>query len=382
LVSSDLETAGARLVVKTGETVMRLGLDVVHRTGLDKLASRILPRDGVIFALHRVKPAEPNAFAPNQILEVTPEFLEDTIKTVRASGFDIVSLDEALPRIGSGAGRPFACFTLDDAYRDNKDYAVPVLAKHGVPFTIYVPEHFADGTGEIWWVELERAIEASQNLSVSELFPGMSLNCETAEEKTQVFNRIYWLLRQMDEAAARRIVRRLCARAGVEVSELCQQLIMSWDELRVIAQSPLASFGAHTIGHYAVAKLHPPQALYEMTSSKQRIEKELGRPCAHFCYPYGDTNSAGARDFALAAKAGFVSAVTMQKGLIESRHRNALLSLPRCSLNGGFQDQRYVAALLSGLPFALWNAANGRFPSLRQTSASKPARHSSGEVRS
>jgi peptidoglycan/xylan/chitin deacetylase (PgdA/CDA1 family) len=186
----------------------------------------------------------------------------------------------------------------------------------------------------------------------------------------------------MDEAEARRLVRRLCGRAGVDVSGLCQQLIMSWDELREIAQSPLASFGAHTIGHYAVAKLHPAQALHEMTSSKQRVEQELGRPCAHFCYPYGDSRSAGARDFALAAKAGFVSAVTMQKGLIESGHRNSLLSLPRCSLNGGFQDQRYVSALLSGLPFALWNAASGRLPPLRQATLSKAAHHSAGEVRS
>ncbi len=367
--------------MKTGETVMRLGLDVVHRTGLDKLASRVLPREGVIFALHRVRPAEPKAFAPNQILEVTPQFLDETIKTVRAKGFDIVSLDAALQRIWFGNGRPFACFTLDDAYRDNKDHAFPIFAKHSVPFTIYVPEHFADGTGQIWWVELERALEVSEKLAVPELFPGAPLICGTAEEKAAAFERIYWRLRQMDEAQARSIVRRLCSRAGVDVSQLCRQLILPWDELRQLAQSPLVSFGAHTIGHYAVSKLHPAQALHEMTSSKRRIEKELGRSCDHFCYPYGDAKSAGARDFALAAQAGFVSAVTMQKGLIDSRHRNALMSLPRCSLNGGFQEQRYVSALLSGLPFALWNAASGQLPSLRQSTQSVAAQISSVEVR-
>jgi hypothetical protein len=33
-----------------------------------------------------------------------------------------------------------------------------------------------------------------------------------------------------------------------------------------------------------------------------------------------------------------------------------LTALPRLSLNGDFQDTRYVTALLSGVPFGLLNA--------------------------
>lgn len=351
------------------ETAMRLGLGVVHRTGLDRLASSVLPRQGVIFALHRVKPGEVRSFAPNRLLEVTPEFLDSTIKTVRAQGFDIISLDDALPRIACPSARPFACFTFDDAYRDNKDYALPVLEAQQVPFTVYVPEHFADGTGQLWWVELELAISACQWIAVPELFPHERLQCATASEKNCTFQRIYWRLRHMDEVQARALVRKLCWRAGVDVTRLCAELIMSWAELRELGKSPLASFGAHTIGHFALAKLHPAKALHEMSASKARVEAELQRPCRHFCYPYGDAKSAGPRDFELADKAGFSSAVTMRKGLIESHHYNSLMSLPRCSLNGDYQDQRFVSALLSGLPFLLWNGISWR----PQFSGQRPA---------
>jgi hypothetical protein len=48
--------------------------------------------------------------------------------------------------------------------------------------------------------------------------------------------------------------------------------------------------------------------------------------------------------------------VTTQKGLLYPEHAQVLTGLPRLSLNGDFQDIRYVKALLSGVPFAVMNA--------------------------
>lgn len=322
----------------------------------------MIPRTGVIFALHRVMPRTQGDFQPNNMLEVTPQFLEDTIATVRRLGFDTVSLDEATARVAAPAARPFACFTFDDAYRDNAVHALPVMTAHDVPFTIFVPEQFADGTGQLWWVELERAIAGSTSITVPELFAHERIACGTAREKNEAYRRVYWRVRRMDEIQGREIVRNLCRRSGVDVGRLCGELIMSWDELRALRESPLVSFGAHTVSHYALAKLHPNQVRQEMLASKRRLEQELQQPCRHFCYPYGDLGSAGPRDFDLAREAGFVSAVTMQKGLVDARHANGLHNLPRCSLNGNYQDQRFVSALLSGLPFLLWNGLSRRPP--------------------
>ena len=97
------------------------------------------------------------------------------------------------------------------------------------------------------------------------------------------------------------------------------------------------------------------QARAEMAESIARIEKELGHPCRHFSYPYGCENSAGEREFRIAAELGIETAVTTQKGLLYPEHVHELTALPRLSLNGDFQDMRYVKALLSGVPFALMN---------------------------
>ena len=44
--------------------------------------------------------------------------------------------------------RKFVCLTFDDGYRDNQQYAHPVLARHGVPCGLYVATSFPDRLGE------------------------------------------------------------------------------------------------------------------------------------------------------------------------------------------------------------------------------------------
>ena len=84
----------------------------------------------------------------------------------------------------------------------------------------------------------------------------------------------------------------------------------------------------------------------------RRVERELGRPCHHFSYPYGDAGSAGPREFAITKELGMRTAVTGRKGLIHPRHAHELTALPRVSLNGDYQKPRYVKVLLTGAPFA------------------------------
>jgi peptidoglycan/xylan/chitin deacetylase (PgdA/CDA1 family) len=80
--------------------------------------------------LHHVRPARRDPFPPNRLLEVTPEFLEYTIRTIRRSGIELVSLDEMHRRLAQGTGkRRFACQSFDDGYHDNLRHAHPILKR-------------------------------------------------------------------------------------------------------------------------------------------------------------------------------------------------------------------------------------------------------------
>jgi hypothetical protein len=61
---------------------------------------------GLVLMFHHVRPARPDPFQPNALLEITPEFLSLTIELVRREGFEIVPLDEVPERLASGAGSP------------------------------------------------------------------------------------------------------------------------------------------------------------------------------------------------------------------------------------------------------------------------------------
>lgn len=139
---------------------------------------------------------------------------------------------------------------------------------------------------------------------------------------------------------------------------------MSWPELRELAADPLVTIGAHTLNHFALAKLPAAEARMEITESVKRIEAELGRPCRHFSYPYGDETSAGAREFEIAAELGLATAVTTRKGLIQPQHKDAMTALPRLSLNGDYQELHYLRVMLTGAPFAFWNGFRGSADSM------------------
>ena len=74
--------------------------------------------------------------------------------------------DEVHQRLVAGNfSRRFACFTFDDGYRDNRDFALSVMREFEAPFTVYVASDFAQGTGRLWWVALEMAVA-----SIAEVF--------------------------------------------------------------------------------------------------------------------------------------------------------------------------------------------------------------------
>ena len=337
-------------------TIIRAGFSALSLTGAHHLLRPMLAGLGSILMLHHVRPRRPDAFQPNYGLEISPEFLRATLQHLRSEGVDIISMDEMAARFKAGdTSRRFACFTADDGYRDNRDHALPVLREFGAPLTVYVTGDFADGHGRLWWVALERIIAKAAAIDVAMSGVPTRLDCGSLDAKQAAFGRMHDWLRGLSDADICREIGALCAQHGIDETAIANELCMGWDELRGFVADPLVTIGAHTISHCNLAKQGDEDAGREMRVSRTQIEDALQKPVLHLAYPYGDRGAAGAREFALATTLGFKTAVTTRPGMIFAENTAHMTALPRLSLNGNYQDTRFLPVLTSGAATAMYN---------------------------
>jgi len=309
---------------------------------------------GAIFTLHHVRPYVPKIIAPNAHLEITPEFLDSAIRSLKAEGYRFVALTDIPALLAEPTqAQPFAAFTLDDGYRNNAEHALPVFARHAVPFTVFVTSGFADRTHSIWWETLVELLNTTSQLTFDFGDGHQHLDLSTPMQKIEAFDRFCTLLPGPNEAAMVARLDETARSSGINPLGMTANLTMAEDELQVLLAHPLAALGAHTVSHAALAHLNAAEARLEISMSADRIEAMTGKRPMTLAYPYGDSNAASLREFQLARELGFVAGVTTRPGVLGPQAQAEPFCLPRISLNGYYQKARYVAALASGIPFRM-----------------------------
>ncbi len=140
--------------------------------------------------------------------------------------------------------------TFDDAHRSVLEHAAPVMARLGIPGTVYVPTSYAGTDTPMAWGGYD-----------------------------------HWL--------------------GSEHED--ELLCMSWDELRGLADEGW-EVGSHTRSHPRLSQIEDAQIAEELVGSRRDCEEQMGRPCTSFAYPYSDYDARAVR---AAGEAGYRFAVTV-----------------------------------------------------------------------
>ncbi|MET0722191.1 MAG: polysaccharide deacetylase [Tardiphaga sp.] len=307
-----------------------LGLELAWLGGCAPLAARLCGGAGVILRFERVRPARPGDFQPFKARAITPQKLDRLIGRLQRWKFDIVGIDEACRRAGQPrTGRRFVCLTFDGAHRDMIDYAYPVLARHRVPFTLYLPTAFADGLGEAWWLGLEAVIERHDRIRLMIDHRERDFACSDAAEKIQTHHYLDSWLRTLPPPALSVAINDLCARYSVDLAGLTRAAVMTWDALAPLIANPRVTIGTSTVHCPILANLTDAEALREITMGRAVAEAALGRDSLHLAFPFGDRASFDARHRRMAAGAGFASAVTSIAGVVQANGKSDLYALPR-----------------------------------------------------
>ncbi|KRP90239.1 polysaccharide deacetylase [Bradyrhizobium yuanmingense] len=327
----------------------RLRLELAWFTGQAMLRSR---GAGAILRFRYVRPRR-RGFQPLREHEITPQFLDRAIRALKRWNYDFLGMDEVCRRaVMLPEKRRFVALTFDGAGKDLITFAYPVLARHAVPFTIYVPTAFPDGVGEAWWLALEQVIARESRIDLMMGDKEQRFTVADKAGKQALFSHLESWLRSLPPADLSAAIADLCTRYRIDLAALSREASMDWEDLARLAGDPLVTIGSATVNYPMLANMKDAAALREMTMGKAVAESAFDREIRHFAYPFGDRASFRRSHVVMAEQAGFASAASTIPGIVEAEGRTNLRALPRISWDGRVRSLRMLRVLVSGAAFA------------------------------
>lgn len=302
-----------------------------------------------VLTFHRVLPAEHRERYPYPGLAVTPEQLDFCVRYA-TERYDVGPMTQQLERFQAGAqtAKPLLAITFDDGQWDNLAYAAPVLERHGVRGTFYVPVDAVERAELIWHDRLGYAVDtlaarAGGLAAMAEVFAShrLSLGAATPHDAAQLAKTLPVPERQALVGELERAASFRCPDWG---------RLMTWDEVRSLHLKG-HEIGSHSLSHELMPQLDDARIRHEVSASKERIEAAIQAPVRSFCYPNGDSD---ARCRAALADARYHNAVTTQWGVNDpGEHR---FGLKRCDVDArkhedlfGRASYKRLALRISGL---------------------------------
>lgn len=229
--------------------------------------------------------------------------------------FNVLPLAEAAARLREGTlPSRAAAITFDDGYRDNLELAAPILARAGLPATVFVATGF--GTGENMWndVVIEAVRRAPVDFDVADLGLGRH-SCRTDAERRATCSALLGSLKARAPLERGALAERVARAASLDA---IPRLMMNPDEWRILAASGI-DIGAHTVTHPILRSVPLDEARREIAESRRTLESTLGRRVETFAYPNGRPGADFAAEHVrLVEEAGFSCAVSTAWGRAEA----------------------------------------------------------------
>lgn len=334
----------------TSVTIIKMALNALSILRADRIAPRALRGEGVIFTGHSIRPAATHPFQPNKGLEYSPEFLEQTLAYLVREGIPVITVHEALARLRNGRG-PFACFTFDDGYRNNYEVAFPIFRRFNAPFTVFLTSGFLNRTATMWWEFIETLIRENPSIVLQRHDGDLYLPTESLALKHRAFRILHDIFIAAPAGRREAMLAQLARRYDPALVERTRDLAMNWEMAAELAASGLVELGCHTISHPMLSRLSPVELEHELTASASEIECRLGQAPSLCAYPFGSPAAVNGHVVAMAERLGFAAAFTTRKQVLTAAALSNRFALPRISLNGHYQELRYLSLFMSGIPF-------------------------------
>jgi peptidoglycan/xylan/chitin deacetylase (PgdA/CDA1 family) len=203
--------------------------------------------------------------------------------------------------------------TFDDGYRDNLTHAAPILARFGLPATVFLTSGFI-GTGDVPWFDRVAMAVKTTTVERHELPDVGRILLRSTAERLQALGRILAYLKSLPEPVMRTEVTGLLRSLNASDSASFKNWTLDWDDVHAMLGLGF-DVGAHTVSHPILAQLSVERAWEEIGGSRSAIEAGCGRSVRAFAYPNGKPSDYSETVVRLVQRAGFTCAVTTRFGV-------------------------------------------------------------------
>lgn len=300
---------------------------IAKALGLFALARRLTRRQLRILGYHGASVRDEHTFSPGTFMSA-PTF-EGRLDLIKAGGYPVLALDEAVIRLRDGTLPPVATvITIDDGWYGTYKHMVPALKARALPATLYVSTYYVEKDTQVFNMYLRYLLSGpwDMTLDMSSLIAGNGdrHDLRTANGRQAAQTALLAQETGLESAEARQaLLRKLSDALGVNWQAAEQERIFTFmtpEEVAATAEEGV-DIQLHTHRHF-VPKTGSADITREIADNRTSLKSMANGPFDHFCYPSGVHDQS---HYPYLEAAGMKSAVTTDAGLAyASTHAYAL----------------------------------------------------------
>jgi peptidoglycan/xylan/chitin deacetylase (PgdA/CDA1 family) len=276
------------------------------------------------FLFHRVNPTRDRLWDPMDIalFDKCIQFISQKYEVVLME--DFVSTDNLHER------NRVASIMFDDGYKDNIEYAIPILDKYNCKASFYVVTDCIDSNKLTWTHILEYLFQKTSIVDISidfdflpEEFRVKKLN--NSDERIQYVRKLKPFLKKINHDDRTSVLNRVISTYhDVELPKL----MMDWNDLAQLKNAG-HYIGSHTVTHCMLGTMNDEKEITnELLNSGNRIKENLGYFPATISYPVGSYNETTKR---LSKEAGYKIGLAVKQQMYDPK-KDDLFEIPRIEL--------------------------------------------------
>lgn len=203
-------------------------------------------------------------------LSIDVKKFEEQIKYLKKQGHTFLKMSDLDSLEHKKIYKPTIVY-FDDGFKNNLINALPILQHNNIPATIFITTGFVDRTHFLWTLKHRYFLQKKN-------WPKNKIKLETArlkgllpEERSEELKKIY-----------------LENNFVFNLKDF--EVFLNWDDVVFLSKNNI-EIGSHSVSHKNLTKCNNEDLNFEISQSKDIIEKKIGKTIHSFSYPHGRWNS-------------------------------------------------------------------------------------------